>query len=213
MSKLSEMKIILASASPRRKELLEQIGLKFEVLTFEADERTNETAPSKVVEALANKKARAVFENFFKENGFSDKENEKIVVIGADTIVALDNEILGKPKNEKQALEMLMKLSGKTHQVYTGVSFQVFKDDKVFEKSFYEKTDVKMYDFTKIEALEYIATGESLDKAGAYGIQGKGAVLVKEIKGDYNTVVGLPVSKVYRKLVKFAKSKHSKDTK
>lgn len=205
MSKLSDLKIILASGSPRRKELLEQVGIAFEVITSDCDESTKETIPSKLVEVLANKKSRAVFEYCVKNNKFESNNCESIVFIGADTIVALDNEILGKPKNEKDALNMLMKLSGRTHQVYTGVSFQILKDNKVFEKYFHEKTDVKMYEFTKEDALEYIATGEPLDKAGSYGIQGRGAVLVKKIKGDYNTVVGLPIAKVYRELVKIAK--------
>lgn len=206
MSALNELKIILASGSPRRKELLEQVGIKFEVLTSDCDESTNEISPSKLVEVLANKKSRAVFEDCVKNNSFKSSNYEQVVFIGADTIVALNEEILGKPKNEADALNMLMKLSGKIHQVYTGVSFQILKEGSVNEQSFYEKTDVKMYEFTKEEALEYIATKEPLDKAGSYGIQGKGAVLVEQIKGDYNTVVGLPVAKVYRELVKIAKN-------
>lgn len=204
MNESNKIKLILASGSPRRKELLKQVGLKFEVITSDCDESTKESNPSKIVEFLAAKKAKAVAEVYSDKLNFS-KSNNNFIVIGADTIVALDKEILGKPKNEEEALNMLMELSGKVHQVYTGVSIQVFKEGKMIFKNFHEKTDVKMYEFTKKEALDYIATGEPLDKAGSYGIQGLGAVLVKEIKGDYNTVVGLPVARVYRELINFLK--------
>lgn len=204
MNELNKTKLILASTSPRRKELLEQVGLKFEVITSECDESTSENNPSKLVTVLANKKAKAVAKVCCENKEFL-KVNNNFVVIGADTIVALDKQILGKPKNEEEALEMLMELSGKIHQVYTGVSIQVFKEGKIISKYFYEKTDVKMYEFNEKEALDYIATGEPLDKAGSYGIQGLGAILVKEIKGDYNTVVGLPVARVYRELINFLK--------
>lgn len=180
------MKIILASNSPRRKELLEQVGIEFEVMSSDVDEITDKTAPADVVMDLSRIKAEAVARN-----------NKGVVVLAADTVVAYNGQILGKPKDEADAFKMLKLLSGKAHQVFTGVTIV---DEAGESNSFFESTDVLMYENSDELIKKYIATGEPMDKAGAYGIQGKGAVLVKEIKGDYNNVVGLPLSRVCKEL-------------
>lgn len=177
--------IILASGSPRRKELLNQLGIEFEVIPADVDETLEEgLSPEEAVKQLSLKKAAAVA-----------KMHPGKIVLGADTVVAYDGEILGKPEDENDALDMLLLLSGRTHHVYTGVAL-IYPDGKV--KSFSESTEVVMYENDRQLIKEYIATGEPMDKAGAYGIQGMGAILVKEIRGDYNNVVGLPVARITR---------------
>ena len=180
------MKIILASNSPRRKELLEQAGIEFEVKSADVEEVTSKTLPQDVVMDLSLLKAKAIAD-----------ENPGRKIVAADTVVAYDNQILGKPKDEEDAFNMLKMLSGKTHHVYTGVTII---DESGKCNSFFECTAVSMYENSDELIREYISTGEPMDKAGAYGIQGRGAVLVKEIAGDYNNVVGLPLAKVYRVL-------------
>lgn len=182
--------ILLASGSPRRKELLEQIGVSFTVKVSDADERTDETEPSAMVEDLAKIKASGVWEQL------SEEEKRETVVIGADTIVWADDRVLGKPKDETEAAEMLNLLSGKTHQVYTGVA--LISQSGV--KSFYECTHVSVCTLTPQEISAYIATGDPMDKAGAYGIQGMFARYISGIRGDYNNVVGLPVCRLYQEL-------------
>ncbi len=185
-------KIILASASPRRRELLTQIGLKFEIMPSHKEERMQENRPAQVVMGLAMDKAEDIF------GQVGEDEKTDVLVIGADTIVALDNIILGKPKDEEDALKMLRFLQGKTHQVYTGVCMVTADEAQVF----YEKTDVTMYPADEEQLIEYIRTGEPMDKAGSYAIQGQGCVLVQEIHGDYNNVVGLPVAQIWQRLMK-----------
>ena len=181
--------IILASASPRRKELLETAGISFTVKVADVEEVIEKNmSADKVVMSLALQKASAVA-----------KDNPDAVVIGADTVVVLDGEILGKPKSEENAVELLMMLSGRVHTVYTGVA--IIKGEKV--KNFCEATQVEFYPLEKKEIEAYVATKEPMDKAGAYGIQGRGCVLIKKINGDYFNVVGLPVSAVYRELRDF----------
>ena len=178
--------IILASASPRRSELMTLAGFRFDVICADIDEIVPEKAmPQEVVMSLALQKAQAVA-----------KDHRKSAVVGSDTVVALDGKILGKPRSEKEAVEMLRSLSGRIHKVYTGVA--IVCGEKV--TSFFEETEVEFYTLTDQEILDYVATGEPMDKAGAYGIQGRGAVLVKRINGDYFNVMGLPISKVYREL-------------
>ena len=185
-------KIILASTSPRRRELLTQIGLKFEIMPSHKEERMQGNRPAQVVMGLAMHKAEAIF------GQVGEDEKTDVLVIGADTIVALDNIILGKPKDEADALKMLWFLQGKTHQVYTGVCMMTSDKAQVF----YEKTDVTMYPADEEQLIEYIRTGEPMDKAGSYAIQGQGCVLVQEIHGDYNNVVGLPVAQIWQRLMK-----------
>lgn len=197
--------IILASASPRRKELLEQIGLDFEICPAKGEEIITKTAPEEVVEELAGQKAKEVA-SMIKVYGSRHQEwmtPQDIMVIGADTIVAFEGKILGKPKDEADAFGMLSMLSGNTHSVYTGVSIVLLgASGKAGELCFYEKTDVTMREMDETEIRRYIATGEPMDKAGAYGIQGKCAIFIDKIDGDYNNVVGLPVAAIYRKLKK-----------
>jgi septum formation protein len=180
------MKVILASGSPRRRELLTQADIEYEVCPADIEENTNETLPAKVVEDLSRQKAMAVAADHVGQ-----------IVLAADTVVAFDDKILGKPADEEDAFRMLTELSGRTHQVYTGVTI-VAEDGSI--KTFSECTDVTMYENSEEQIRAYIESGEPMDKAGAYGIQGLGAVLVERISGDYNNVVGLPLARVYREL-------------
>lgn len=182
-------KMILASASPRRRELLTQAGFSFEVKVSDADEIITEKEPDKIVKELALVKACAV----------AASETEALI-IGADTIVTVDGKILGKPRDAEEAFSMLSMLQGRTHQVYTGVALITKEEELQKSHVFSEKTDVHMYPMTEQEIREYIATGEPLDKAGAYGIQGRAAVYIRKIEGDYNNVVGLPISRLYQEL-------------
>lgn len=197
---MSEKKIVLASASPRRRELLSLTGLKFQVLPGNIEEKTS-SRPSQMVRELSRQKAFAVFESF------SEEEKCKVLVIGADTLVAIDGRVLGKPENEKQAEEMLTLLQGNTHQVYTGVTLifgEMDENGKAVRRirTFAEKTSVTMYPVSRREIRDYIATGEPMDKAGAYGIQGKCAAWIRKISGDYSNVVGLPVGRLWQELKK-----------
>lgn len=181
--------IILASASPRRRELMELAGYDFEVICADIVEVVPEDVqPQEVVMSLALQKAKAVA-----------AEHKDAIVVGSDTVVALDGKILGKPHSEHEACEMLCSLSGKTHKVFTGVA--IVCGDKA--KSFFDETDVEFYPLSDDEIKRYVATGEPMDKAGAYGIQGKGSVLVKKINGDFFNVMGLPIAKLYREMSEF----------
>lgn len=183
---MNETPILLASGSPRRRELLQLGGVHFQVMSRPTDETLPDSiAPWEAVLFLARQKGRAVREACPHQ-----------AVLSADTVVALEGRILGKPRDEQQAEQMLSFLSGKTHQVYTGVC--VFDGHQ--EHVFYEKTDVTFWSLTEEEIRAYVKTGEPMDKAGAYGIQGKGALLVERICGDYFNVVGLPLSKTVRLL-------------
>lgn len=186
-------KIILASASPRRQELLTQIGMEFKVIPSGMEEVPQSRQPEDVVMELSKGKAEDVFESLPKE------EKEITLVIGADTIVAYKGRIIGKPDSRENAQEILSCLQGGIHQVYTGVTLIWQGGEKI---SFYEKTDVEMYPMSMEEIKRYVDTGEPVDKAGAYGIQGKGAAYIKEIRGDYNNVVGLPVGRLYQEMKK-----------
>ncbi|XJZ26370.1 Maf family protein [Bacillota bacterium Lsc_1132] len=180
--------LILASSSPRRKQLLENLHLPFQVTSSEVDESFDPALSSEgIAMELASRKAKAVFEG-----------SPSSFVIGADTIVVADNTVLGKPKDKQEAFNMLKKLSGKQHNVFTGVSIL----SPHYSSSFYEKTEVLFWELTDAEIEAYVQTGEPLDKAGAYGIQEFGSMLVKKINGDYFAVVGLPVSRTIRELKK-----------
>lgn len=183
------MALILASQSPRRKVLMGFITTNFTVDVCMEEEKVEEGTPAdQAVQQLALQKAQWVA-----------KRHPGDVVIGCDTVVAVDGEILGKPKSEEDAADMLHKLSGKKHQVYTGVA--MVQDDR--EECFVSVTDVKFYELEDELIDWYVATGEPADKAGAYGIQGNGSVLVEGLEGDYFTVMGLPVGRLYRELKKF----------
>lgn len=192
-------KFILASGSPRRKELLEQIGLSFEIKVAQGEEVITKKVPSEVVEELSKQKALEIADAYEKEQ---EVTQETTVVIGADTVVAFDDEIMGKPKNENMAKQMLGKLQNNTHQVYTGVTLVIMTEEERKVITFHEKTEVQMYPMTQTQIDAYVATGESMDKAGSYAIQGKCAAYIKGICGDYNNVVGLPVARLMQELFK-----------
>ena len=192
-------KIILASGSPRRKELLEQIGIFFDVIPAVGEEHTTKILPSDVVAELSLQKAQEIAVQFSVEHR---------IILGADTVVALDSTIMGKPKDEKDAFHMLRALSGKTHKVYTGVTIIYTKKEPQII-TFVDATEVTMYEMSDDEILTYIDTKEPMDKAGAYAIQGKCAAYIRKIHGDYNTVVGLPVSRVYHVLTDMLRDQHN----
>ncbi|MGN0482631.1 MAG: Maf family protein [Lachnospiraceae bacterium] len=188
------MKVILASGSPRRKELLEQIGVTFTIQKAEGEEVIHSTVPEEVVKELSQQKAEEVYQKVVDGT-------EDVLVLGADTVVASDGNILGKPRDEAHAFEMLKSLQGRTHHVYTGVTALVFCEGEKKQITFAEDTQVTMYPMTDEQIRAYIATGEPMDKAGAYAIQGKFAVYIKQICGDYNNVVGLPIARLYQSLL------------
>lgn len=189
------MRLVLASGSPRRREILEELGYEFTILTADFDESTvSLEVPGEGVQKLALGKAKAVAER--------TPVDEPTVFLGSDTVVALDDVVMGKPGSKEEAKAMLENLSGRTHTVYTGVALVEKSPDGsiVAEKTFAEATGVRFFDLTGDEVDWYVSTGEPMDKAGAYGIQGLGRVLVEGIDGDYLTVVGLPAARVYRAL-------------
>lgn len=186
-------KIILASQSPRRRELLTQIGLEFEVHPAGGEEVITSTDPVEVVKSLSAQKAGAVKEELEEQ---LKATKEEWLIIGADTIVVYDGKILGKPKDEEDAVRMLTMLQGNTHSVYTGVTLL----ERDGQMTFAEETKVSMYPMTQEEINWYVGTREPMDKAGAYGIQGLCARFVKKIEGDYNNVVGLPVGRIYQEM-------------
>ena len=199
---MTDIKIILASGSPRRKELLAQAGYDFDVCPSLADEDIDPITPSEYVMLLAKKKADEVTNRLIAEDvgRRAKKLPEQFVVIGADTVVSLNNRILGKPYDYDDAYNTLNSLSDQTHQVFTGVCLIYVHGRAKTSSSFYEKTDVSFYPVTHDEIVKYLVTGEPFDKAGSYGIQGKGGLFVKEIHGDYNNVVGLPLARMYHEI-------------
>ena len=221
------LKVILASASPRRRELLTQMGADFEVLPAVGEEIITKDNPAEVVQELAIKKAgevadrlgvsgrppeteaqageaenRAEIPESAIEQEMNGAENREFLILGADTVVVYNGAILGKPKDEAEAVSMLSMLSGRTHSVFTGVALIYVKDGVAAIHHFYEETKVTMYPLSETEIAAYVATGEPMDKAGAYGIQGKGAIYIEKIQGDYNNVVGLPIARIYQEMKK-----------
>lgn len=198
----TEVEIFLASSSPRRRELLTQLGIEFSVVPSSYKEDNDRAIlPWQLVEQQALGKAKAAVLPMPTVTSTTaldaaNRELTKHIVIGADTIVVLDNEVLGKPHTETEAKAMLRALSGRSHEVITGVALLCGNRQEVFHCV----TKVNFYDVTDEEIEDYVATGEPADKAGAYGIQGLGAYLVKGIEGSYTSVVGLPVELVARKL-------------
>ena len=180
------MEIILASQSPRRRELLERMGIReFRVVASAADETADPAlSPAELVETLSRRKALTV----------QAQERPDAIVLAADTVVTLDGAVLGKPADEAAARQMLSALSGRRHQVYTGLT--VLRGQEAYTE--YEMTEVTFRALSQTEVEAYIATGEPMDKAGAYGIQGYGALLVEGISGDYYNVMGLPVCRLGR---------------
>lgn len=180
---------ILASASPRRREILANAGFSFDIIPSDADENiAGDLSDEETVKELAKRKTRYILSRY-----------PGSIVFGCDTVVAVDGKILGKPENDEAAFNMLKMLSGRTHRVLTGVC--IISEEK--EICFCDTTQVTFYQLSDETVRSYIATGECSDKAGAYGIQGYGSVLIKEIKGDYFSVMGLPVAKAARALGEF----------
>ncbi|MBO4901601.1 MAG: septum formation inhibitor Maf [Lachnospiraceae bacterium] len=179
------MKIVLASASPRRSMILEQAGIEFEVCVSDIEEKITQSAPELVVEELSAQKAEDV----------AGKIAGDALVLGADTVVAVQGKILGKPKDEADAVSMLKELSGRVHQVYTGVTL-IRGDQKI---TFHAVTDVTVCELTEDEIQNYVNSGEPMDKAGAYAIQGLFGKYITGINGEYNNVVGLPIAAIYAK--------------
>ena len=190
--KMEKKSIILASGSPRRKELLLQIGIVPEIIVSHVEEKITSDVPAEVVMSLAEQKAVDVAKDM----------PEGTVILGSDTVVAADGKILGKPKSHDEAYEMIRSLAGRSHQVYTGVC--IVKKGAAGGKdtvvSFYDETDVQVSGMTEAEIQEYADSEEPMDKAGAYAVQGFFARYIEGLRGSYANVMGLPVHLVYRKL-------------
>ncbi len=190
--------VILASESPRRKEIMGLFDIPFEVITANVEEVVTEKVPSEMVQAIAKLKTEAVLIS----DRLQREGQKEIIMIGADTMVFCDGMALGKPKNEEDAVRMLLMLSDNTHEVYTGVSIIIRDKAGMLERiSFAVATKVVVLPLTMEQIKDYIATGEPMDKAGAYAIQGKFGVFIKEIIGDYYNVVGFPASRIYETLL------------
>ena len=214
MQKEQNVRLVLASASPRRRELLSQIGLEFTVMPSTKEENAKTTEACALVQELSRQKAVDIWEQLSggqgqnpdadqeqisektQEPNLNGKRQPELLVIGADTVVCCEGKILGKPHSREAAAEMLTALQGRSHEVYTGVTLYSQSETVTF----FECTQVEFYPMTEVEISEYIDSKEPMDKAGAYGIQGLGARFVKGIRGDYNNVVGLPVGRLYQEL-------------
>lgn len=214
MQKEQNIRLVLASASPRRRELLSQIGLEFTVMPSTKEENAKATEAGALVQELSYQKAVDIWEQLSggqgqnpdadqeqiseetQEPNLNGKRQPELLVIGADTVVCCEGKILGKPHSREAAAEMLTALQGRSHEVYTGVTLYSQSETVTF----FECTQVEFYPMTEVEISEYIDSKEPMDKAGAYGIQGLGARFVKGIRGDYNNVVGLPVGRLYQEL-------------
>lgn len=195
---MSQYKFVLASQSPRRRQLLAALGISFSVMPARGKENVTGERPAEVVEELSRQKAEEVALRLLGEDP-SGRENT--VVIGADTVVAIDHKILGKPADQAQAGDMIREIQGRIHQVYTGVTVIRIREGELEEMNiFHECTDVDVYPMTEEEIENYIRTPEPYDKAGAYGIQGIFGRFIRGIRGDYNNVVGLPAARLYHEL-------------
>lgn len=192
---LDGVKVILASASPRRTELLTQAGITHEIIKSTCEEIITTNVPEELVMDLSAQKAEDVFLRYL-----SSHEKEEFIVIGADTVVAADGKILGKPKDDEEACQMIKRLQNNQHQVYTGVTIYSYINGKQNRNTFYECSHVNVYSMTEAEIQNYISKNEHRDKAGAYGIQGAFAIYIKGIEGDYNNIVGLPIARLYQEL-------------
>jgi septum formation protein len=192
-------KVILASGSPRRKEIMDIMGIKYEVISSDVKEEVHETEPAAMVKALAILKSNAGADIINKEK----QKDQEYIIIGADTMVFYEENALGKPKDVEDAVRMISMLSGNTHEVYTGVGIVILHYDGTREElSTAVSTKVSVQDMTMAQIREYVATGEPMDKAGAYAIQGQFGIYIKEIQGDYYNVVGFPIAKIYSMLLK-----------
>jgi len=185
-----KLKIILASGSPRRREILDQVGIKYEAKPSDKEEIITSTNPAQVVKELSLMKANDILEG----------EEGDCVVIGADTVVSSDNKILGKPKNEEDAIQMIQNLCGRAHSVFTGVAIIKKENGNQEVQNFYVETKVNVVKMTEEEIKAYVETKEPMDKAGAYAVQGKFAPYIEGLEGDYYNVVGFPISAICKEL-------------
>ena len=190
------MRVILGSASPRRREILTQAGIEYEVVVSDCEEVITKTLPEEIVSELSEAKAEDVWNKVTGDRAAGCGEEEELLVIGADTIVAYGDEVYGKPADRDDAIRMLRNLSGQVHQVYTGVTV-ITKNRRL---TFAACTDVSVYDIDDTDIEEYVDSGEPMDKAGAYAIQGGFAKYIKEIRGEYNNVVGFPIARTLHEL-------------
>lgn len=197
-----DVRLILASASPRRRELLERIGLAPEIHPSTLEEKPISTEPAQVVMELAGQKARDVMAQMRAEARETGAAFSGIV-IGSDTVVSVDDEILGKPDSRDAAVRMIERIQGRSHRVYTGVA--ILTEDR--ESCFAVETRVDVYPMSDEEIEAYLDCGESMDKAGAYGIQGRFAAHIRGIDGSYTNVMGLPVGKLYQELLRICPEK------
>ena len=206
-----ELKLILASGSPRRRELLNRAGVSFTVRVSAAEENYTAEEPSEIVRELSRKKAEAVAEEILNERAAcpeSEDSQAACIVLGADTVVAVGGRILGKPADDREAREMIRSIEGRAHQVYTGVHMIRIAPEAsgcvrlsdCETRNFSECTLVHVVPLTAQEIRDYVACGESLDKAGAYAIQGAFGKYIDRFEGDYENVIGLPVTRVLREL-------------
>ncbi|MGE3610329.1 MAG: nucleoside triphosphate pyrophosphatase [Bacteriovoracaceae bacterium] len=194
------MKFILASASPRRKELIGHLKIPFQVIALNIPEDSNEKDPNKYSQEIANLKGDAVFNKLIQQD-----PSQNYFVVSADTIVCLNGKIFGKPKDRNEAKAFLSELSGKTHSVFTAVSIKIKRDAHHFGFEFVEESKVT-FNVIAPELMErYLDTGDSLDKAGAYGIQGPSLTFISKVEGDYANVVGFPLSRFVLESQKYLK--------
>ena len=235
MKSLEHIRVILASQSPRRRELMKQAGFSFEVIPARGEEQITSTHPAEVVEELSRQKAMEVAamcdpKHGNAENMPSDRADEtpadradetpadqaneipadriqekakETLVVGADTVVAIDHRILGKPADHEDARQMIRELQGRAHQVFTGVTLILKREgEQPIIRTFHECTDVHVFPMEEEEIEAYISTDEPYDKAGAYGIQGAFGIFIGKIDGDYNNVVGLPIARLYHEVMR-----------
>lgn len=196
---IGKRRVVLASASPRRRELLLQAGIQAEVLPSHREEHSDAKTPAGLVKALSRTKARDI----------AAGQAPGTVVIGADTVVVRDGRILGKPKDAEDAFRTLRSLSGRTHRVYTGVTIILCGAREV---TFAERTDVSVYPLSEEEIRAYVASGDPMDKAGSYGIQGPFGAYIRSIRGEYTNVVGLPLGRTMQELKKLLAQQNGEST-
>ncbi len=185
-------RLILASESPRRREIMDIMGISYEIKPANVIEEVEETDPSRMVQALASKKVKYIVDNL--------ETDQDTIIIGADTMVFCHGQALGKPKDKKDAVRMLQLLSGDVHEVYTGVYIIIRKGAEEIPVSFAVSTRVNVQPLTSGQIDDYIESGEPMDKAGAYAIQGRFGIFISSIEGEYNNIVGLPIAHIYRRL-------------
>lgn len=188
------MRYVLASGSPRRRELLTKIIPEFEVIPATGEENPTSSDPAELVKELSFQKASEIFHKILTDRA------QSLIVIGSDTVVSYNRKVLGKPKDRNDAADMIRMLNGNTHSVFTGVTVFYRVNGKTDSFTFHEETKVEVENMTEDEIASYVATGEPDDKAGSYGVQGQFAIFIKGIIGDYYNVVGLPVARLYKEL-------------